>query len=152
MVAVEIALQYPDIIVYAIERKEEAIALIEQNRRKFLATNVEIIPGSAPQSVLGLPIPTHVYISGSSGNLASIVRVILQKNPMCRIVINVTALENLSTTLELLRKWKDVELEVISIQGPKEKRLSSARCMTEQNSIYMITLQGREAKHNRING
>lgn len=152
VVAVEIALQYPDIIVYAIERKEEAIALIEQNRRKFLATNVEIIPGSAPQSVLGLPIPTHVYISGSSGNLASIVRVILQKNPMCRIVINVTALENLSTTLELLRKWKDVELEVISIQGPKEKRLSSARCMTEQNSIYMITLQGREAKHNRING
>lgn len=145
-IAIEIALQYPDIIVYAIERKEEAIALIEQNRRKFLATNVEIIPGSAPQSVLGLPIPTHAYICGSSGNLASIVRVLLQKNPMCRIVINVTKLETLSTTLELLKKWKDVELEVISLQVEREKRLSSSRSMTEQDSTYLITLQGREGK------
>lgn len=74
--------------VYAIEKKEEAAALLEKNKRKFAADHLHIIRGLAPEALADLPAPTHVFIGGSSGNLKEILEVVLAKNPHVRIVIN----------------------------------------------------------------
>jgi len=50
-VSVEMALQAPDIRVYAIEKNPDALELLEKNKQKFAADNMEIIAGTAPQAL-----------------------------------------------------------------------------------------------------
>ena len=46
-VAVEAALRVTDGTVYAVEKKEEAVALIEKNQKKMKADNLVIVEGEA---------------------------------------------------------------------------------------------------------
>ena len=71
-VSVEMARQCPRGEVWAIEKKDEAVELLEENRRKFALDNLTIVPGLAPEALKELPAPTHVFIGGSSGNLICI--------------------------------------------------------------------------------
>ena len=50
-VAVEAALRVTDGIVYAVEKKEEAIELIEKNQKKMKADNLVIVKGEAPDEM-----------------------------------------------------------------------------------------------------
>lgn len=43
---------------------------------------MEVIAGSAPEALVTLPAPTHVFIGGSGGTMGETVRCILQKNPL----------------------------------------------------------------------
>ena len=52
-VACEIAVQDRSIKVYAIEKKEEACSLIEQNAAKFGLSNIQIVQGTAPEALEG---------------------------------------------------------------------------------------------------
>ena len=79
--SVEMALRADQGQVFAIEKKEEAAALLEENKQKFAVDNLEIIKGEAPQALENLPAPTHAFIGGSSGNLKEIVALLLGKNP-----------------------------------------------------------------------
>lgn len=63
-IAVEAAHLSKGIKVYAIEKKEEAVALLAQNKEKFQVANMEIIRGTAPEACNGLEEPTHVFIGG----------------------------------------------------------------------------------------
>lgn len=54
-VSIEAASLAKDGVVYAIEKKDEAIDLLEQNKRKFGTDNLEIIKGLAPEALEGLP-------------------------------------------------------------------------------------------------
>ena len=65
-VSVEMALRADQGQVFAIEKKEEAAALLEENKQKFAVDNLEIIKGEAPQALENLPAPTHAFIGGSS--------------------------------------------------------------------------------------
>ena len=61
-VSVEMALRAWKGQVYAIEKKEDALALLKENRRKFATDNLEIVPGTAPEAMVELPVPTHAFI------------------------------------------------------------------------------------------
>ena len=67
-VAIEMALQAAAGQVYAIERKDTAVALLRENTRKFQLENLTVVPGLAPDACLRLPAPTHVFIGGSAGS------------------------------------------------------------------------------------
>ena len=58
-VSIEMARLCADGTVYAIEKSERALALLEQNKEAFSASNMQIIPGSAPEVCRDLPAPTH---------------------------------------------------------------------------------------------
>lgn len=109
-------------LVYAIEKKEEAAALLEENKVKFAVDNLEIIKGEAPEALKDLPAPTHAFIGGSSGNLKEIVALVLEKNPDVRIVINCITLETISEALEVLKKYKFSDQEICSAFGFQVKR------------------------------
>lgn len=78
-IAVEAAHLSKGIKVYAIEKKEEALALLAQNKEKFQVANMEIIRGTAPEACNGLEEPTHVFIGGSGGHLMEILEVLAAK-------------------------------------------------------------------------
>ena len=66
---------------------------------KFATDNLEIVEGLAPEALIGLPAPTHAFIGGSSGNLKEIVKLLIEKNPQVRMVINCITLETVSEAL-----------------------------------------------------
>ncbi len=111
-VAVEMALRAHQGKVYAIEKKEDALALILENKKKFAADNLEIVGGCAPEAMEELPVPTHAFIGGSSGNLKDIIRLLLNKNPEVKIVINCITLETVGEAMEAIREFDFQERDI----------------------------------------
>lgn len=142
-VSVEMALVAVDGTVYAVEKEETAAALIEENKRKFGAPNLEVILGLAPESMADLPAPTHVFIGGSSGNLKDIVTEVLEKNPKARIVVNSVTLETVSEVLELPRVCAVEQEEIVCVNVANSRHLGRYNLMTAQNPVYIAVFRGK---------
>lgn len=85
--AIECALLSPAARVIAIERRPEASALIAENAGHFGA-GVEVVSGSAPECLAGLPAPDLVIIGGSDGRLEEIFpAAVARLRPGGRIVV-----------------------------------------------------------------
>lgn len=140
-VSIEMALRAHQGKVYAIEKKEDAADLIEENKRKFAADNLELIRGTAPEALKDLPAPTHAFIGGSSGNLKEIVELLLQKNQDVRIVVNCITLETVTEALEAIREFAFEEAEIVQIGASRAKVLGRYHMMMAENPIYIITCQ-----------
>ncbi len=82
-VSVEMALRADRDRFLLLRKKDDAVALLYENKQRFAADNLEIIKGEAPEAMMELPVPTHAFIGGSSGNLKEIVALLLEKNPGC---------------------------------------------------------------------
>ncbi len=128
--------------VYAIEKKESALALTARNVEKFGLCNVEIVPGAAPEALLDLPTPTHVFIGGSSGKLRPILDIILEKNPAARIVVNAVTLETAAELTELSREF--AVADIAHVQVTKPRLVGRYHLMTAQNGVYIFTFQFRK--------
>lgn len=128
--------------VYAIEKKALAVELLKKNREKFAVKNLEIIEGTAPEALENLEPPTHAFIGGSSGNMETILRLLLEKNPSVRIVINCIALETVSETLQCLKKLPVKEEEILQISVSKGKSVGNYHMMMGENPIYIISCTG----------
>jgi precorrin-6Y C5,15-methyltransferase (decarboxylating) len=127
--------------VYAIEKDNSAIDLIECNKRKFATPNIVTISGMAPSAFAGLPTPTHAFIGGSSGNMDSIVGTLLELNPDIRIVINAVTLETIGEITEIIRKYRFSYSEIVHLSISKARELGKYHLMTAQNPIYIVTVQ-----------
>lgn len=141
-VSIEMAYEAADGMVYAIERNEEACALVEKNKRKFGASNVEVICGRAPEALEALPVPTHAFIGGSAGELKEIIRCLLGKNPSIRMVINTVTLETIGEVTECLKELPLIEEEILSVSAARAKPLGKYHLMMGQNPVYIITCRG----------
>lgn len=144
-VSIEMALQAGKGHVYAIERKEAAVELLHKNSRKFGVENITVIPGSAPDACRGLPIPTHAFIGGSSGNMKEIIGLLLEKNPNVRIVATAIALESVAELTACMKAFPFTETEALSMTVAKGRKAGAYHLMTGQNPIYIFTMQGGKA-------
>ncbi len=142
-VSVEMALTAYDGRIYAIEREDVAADLIEVNKRKFRASNIEVVRGIAPEAMADLPAPTHAFIGGSAGNLRQIVQCLLDKNPDVRIVINSVTIETMSETLQVIRDLGLVEEEFVNVTVARSRHLGRYHLMTGQNPVYIAVVRGR---------
>ena len=120
-VSVEMALRADQGQVFAVEKKDDAVALLYENKQRFATDNLEIIKGEAPEALKELPVPTHAFIGGSSGNLKEIVALLLEKNRDVRIVINCITLETISEALEILKEYDFADQKQCSLQPPDQK-------------------------------
>lgn len=143
-VSIEAALLARDGSVYAIEKKDEAIDLLEQNKRKFGTDNLEIIKGLAPEALEGLPAPTHAFIGGSSENLKEILEVLLEQNPRVRVVINAIALETVAEAMQCLKSMAFTDVDIAQVSVAKGKKLGSYEMMMGQNPVYIFSCTGGE--------
>ena len=144
--SIEMALRAHQGKVWAIEKKEEAVELIRQNKVKFAADNLEIVEGLAPEALTDLPAPTHAFIGGSSGNLKEIVKLLIEKNPQVRMVINCITLETVSEALETAKEFGFEENEIVQLSAARSKAIGRYHMMMGENPIYIITLQNPQAR------
>ena len=131
--------------VYAVERKDAALELLQRNRRKFSADNLEIVAGSAPDACRDLPAPSHVFIGGSSGQMREILRLLLEKNPRVRIVATAISLETVSELTACAKELAFAETEIVSVTAARGRKVGPYHMMTGQNPVYIFTMQAGEA-------
>ncbi len=141
-VSIEMAECCEDGVVYAIEQKEDACRLIEENMRHLGVPNVTVVFGKAPESLLDLPAPDRVFIGGSSGSLLEIISAALSKNPSCRIVLNTVTVETFSEAVEAIEKMKLQNVEIISINVSRARKLGRYHLMTAQNPVSILSFEG----------
>ena len=127
--------------VYAVERQEDALALLARNKAAFSAGNLEIVSGTAPAACEALPAPTHVFLGGTAGNLNGILAAALRKNPHVRIVATAVTLESVGA---LAARMADFEkAECVSLQAARARTAGSYHLMQGQNPVYIFTMQSR---------
>ncbi len=135
-VAVELALQARS--VWAVEQKQTALAVAEENRKKFGAWNLHLLEGTAPEALEDLPAPDAVFVGGSGGKLSEILHAIHGKNPGARICVPAIALESLQTACGVLREL-GCRTEVCQISVSRGRNAGELTMMLAENPVWLIT-------------
>ena len=141
-VSLEMAEVAEDGQVYAIERKPEACALIEENKKHLGVTNVTVVAGAAPDALRDLPAPSHVFIGGSGGELKDILALVLEKNPSARIVVNTVTAETFAMALEAMKTLPVTDVEIVELSVSRGRKVGSYHLMTAQNPVYLFSCRG----------
>ncbi|WP_394522424.1 precorrin-6Y C5,15-methyltransferase (decarboxylating) subunit CbiT [Lacrimispora sp. JR3] len=144
-VSVEASFLVPSGQVYAIEKKPEAVALIQANKEKFSANRLWVVEGTAPEVLVGLEAPTHVFLGGTSGAMEEVLNLVMEKNPKVRVVINVLALESIADVIRWLKKHS-ISAEIVQVQISKGKAAGNYHLMMGQNPVYVISFGGEGGK------
>ena len=116
--------------------------LLHKNRIKFQVPHLEIIEGLAPEACEKLPVPTHAFIGGSSGNLKQIMELLLEKNPGIRVVINCITLETVAEALEAVKELPVKDVDIVSVSAGKSKEVGRYHMMMGLNPVYIISCEG----------
>lgn len=141
-VSVEIALATVQGQVISVEQKQDALEVLSQNKERFDVNNMRIVAGKAPDVLTVLPAPDRVFIGGSSGNMTSIMRCALRKNPRVRFVITAITLETIGCALKSFEELGLSGVEVVQINVARSRKAGSYHLMTAENPVYIMSAQG----------
>lgn len=148
-VSVEAAILCPDLSIFAVEKDEDQIINIRENKSRFDAMNIDIIEGYAPEAIQRLPAPDRVFIGGSSGRLTEIIKVIknsyelnnplpVTRHPSLIIVINAATIETLNEAVQSL-EGNGFKVDVSEIAVSRSKTINGKKHMSALNPIFIIT-------------
>ncbi|MCM1253359.1 MAG: precorrin-6A reductase [Clostridium sp.] len=138
-VAVQIASLADGIQVYALEKKKEAVSLIQKNKNKFGLENITVVETDAPEGLSALPAATHAFIGGSGGRLKEILDALKKINPAMRIVINAISMETICEIKEVLSGYSIKEKEVIQMQISRAKEAGGYHLMRAENPVWICS-------------
>ena len=145
-VTLELARKASDGLVYAVERKPEAVALLHENRAKLGGYNVQIVEGAAPDALEALPAPDCVFVGGSGGAMRRILEIAKHKNPAVRVVVNAIALETLHETQAALSALGFADVEVTQLSAARGKAVGPYTMMTANNPVFILSGGGADAE------
>jgi len=140
-VTIEMAFSAYEGKVYAFDKNEDAIALLEQNCQKFHLDNVDGICGLAPECLKDLPVPDVAFIGGSSGNMDEIVSYLHGINDKMRFVITAVTLENAMAGLDSLKNV-GISGDIVQVAVSKGKQIGDLHMLMAQNPIFIISGSG----------
>jgi precorrin-6Y C5,15-methyltransferase (decarboxylating) len=141
-VSVEAALACPGGRVWSIEYKKAALELLKENRDRFCLQNMEIVEGRAPEALKDLPVPTHVFIGGSGGEIGQILLKVFCKNPGARVVVNCITSETLAALQTALKRLPVQDVECIQVSVHREEMLGSYHYLRGMNPVFIISFEG----------
>lgn len=127
-VSLEAAALAPGLLIGIIEKNPEEQANIRANIRTFGAYNIRLVDGEAPAALAALPPPDRVFIGGSGGRLAAILKASaarLAKDG--RIVVNAVLEKTRQEACAVLAKLGfTVTASTLSVthSGPEQKAQS----------------------------
>lgn len=145
-VTLELARKASDGLVYAVERKPEAVALLRENRAKLGGYNMHIVEGAAPDALEALPAPDRVFVGGSGGAMRRILEIAKHKNPAVRVVVNAIALETLHETQAALFALGFAAVEVTQLSAARGKAVGPYTMMTANNPVFILSGGGADAE------
>ena len=140
-VSIECALSCPAGRVFAVEKKEAALALLAETKARFHASNLTIVGGTAPEALEELPAPDRVFLGGTSGELSEILDVVFRKNPAARVVCTAVTLE---TVAEAARLFAGLEgADMVQVSATRTRQAGRYHLMDAQNPVWIFSGEGR---------
>ncbi len=131
--------------VYAIEKNVDDSAIVRSNRKKLGLSNHTLLHAKAPMGLEHWPDPDAVFIGGSGGELADLIRLILHRmKPEGWLVMNFVTLENLSVAVDTL-KALGVVWDVLQLQASRSKPILHMNRMAAENPVWLVCAQKVDA-------
>ncbi|MCB2290701.1 precorrin-6Y C5,15-methyltransferase (decarboxylating) subunit CbiT [Clostridium sp. CS001] len=124
--------------VIAIEKDEEALEIIKQNKEKFKANNLEIISAEAMEIESDITGEFDaIFVGGSGGNIAEIIITYGSKLKKDKnIVLNFITINNLYKAMEALKSL-NYEVECVQLQVSKTK--GQSYMLMGNNPIFIVS-------------
>lgn len=135
-ISLEMARKVYNGMVYAVERKKEAIELIEKNRKNLGSFNILPFEGQAASIIDKLPVPDAAFIGGSEGEMKQIIKKLLNKNPKIKVIISAVSLETLLEAKNAIKSFE--EQNIIQIHSIRGHRINDTTEFASNNPIYLI--------------
>jgi len=127
--------------VYAVEKNVADFAIAGENAGSFELHNYTLIENKAPSGMEGWPAPNAVFIGGSGGELAELIRLCLEKlQTNGWLVMNFVTLENLSTALEALKQSVAV-WDITQMQASRSQPILHMNRMRAENPVWVVSAQ-----------
>ena len=140
-VSIEAALQVQQSgKVFAIDLDPNAIELTKKNLAKFQISNVTVILGNAKEKISELPMADAIFIGGTGGDTADIVKLSESKLKQGgRIVIGTILIETLFAVLNIVEKLKFSSIDITQITISKSRKTSTGTMMLARNPVTIIS-------------
>lgn len=140
-VSIEAALQVQESgKIFAIDLDPNAIELTKKNLAKFQISNVTVILGNAKEKISELPIADTIFIGGTGGDTADIVKLCESKLKQGgRIVIGTILIETLYSVLSIIEKLKFSSVDITQITVSKSRKTSTGTMMLAKNPVTIIS-------------
>lgn len=138
-VGLEAARLCPDGHVYAIEKNADDIANVQHNHAVWQLSNYSFFHGKAPQYLDGWQDPDAVFIGGSGGELAELIRLCLARLRQGGwLVMNFVTLENLAVAVETLKRL-GASWDVCQIQASRSSPILDMHRLQAENPVWIIS-------------
>ncbi len=125
--------------VWAIEKNSGDAANARENARRLRAHNYSLHEGRAPDGLDAWPDPDAVFIGGSGGELAELIRLVLARlRPGGRLVMNFVTLENLATATATLSE-AGATWDVIQLQAARSQPILAMHRLAAQNPVWIVS-------------
>jgi cobalt-precorrin-6B (C15)-methyltransferase len=140
-ISIEAALQVgPSGKVFSIDIDPNAIDLTKKNLDKFHVSNVSVILGNATQKIGELPIADAIFIGGTGGETADIIKLCESKLKQGgRIVIGTILVETLYSVLNTIEKLQFSSVDIIQVTISKSKKTSTGTMFLARNPVTIIS-------------
>ncbi|BCG65696.1 MAG: precorrin-6Y C5,15-methyltransferase (decarboxylating) [Methyloprofundus sp.] len=131
--------------VYAIEKNAVDFAIASDNARSFGLHNYSLIENKAPLGMEHWPAPNAVFVGGSGGELAELIKLCLAKLQAngC-LVMNFVTVENLSTAVEAL-KQSGATWDITQLQASRSQPILHMHRMSAENLVWIVCAQTGES-------
>ena len=141
-VSIEAGYSYPNLKVIAIERNDDAIDLVKQNKEKFNLDNVEIIKAYAPVELDKDIKADAIYLGGTGKKLEEIID--WSKDLLVdggRLVANFIIIDTFYEMLRLVKEkgFKNIDVTVLNVA--KLEKLGTGEYFKPHNPIYIISCE-----------
>lgn len=140
-VGLEVARLCPQGHVWAIEKNDADYAIAMRNHQTWAVSNYSLFHGKAPEHLDTWPDPDAVFIGGSGGELAELIKLIMQRlKPGGWLVMNFVTLENLAVATQTLQA-ASVAWDVVQLQAARSKPILHMHRMAAENPVWIVCAQ-----------
>lgn len=126
--------------VFSIDIDPNAVELTKKNLEKFQISNVSVILGNAMQKISELPVADAIFIGGTGGETAEIIKLCESKLKQGgRIVIGTILVETLYSVLNIIEKLSFSSVDIIQITISKSRKTSTGTMFLARNPVTIIS-------------
>ncbi|PCI44512.1 MAG: cobalamin biosynthesis bifunctional protein CbiET [Proteobacteria bacterium] len=139
-VGLEAARLCPNGWVYAIEKNEGDFDIAKSNQVQMEIHHYTLLNAKAPECLEAWPNPDAVFIGGSGGELAELIKLVVARlNEGGHLVMNFVTIENLTAAVEAL-KAMDVSWSITQMQVSRSKPILHMHRMAAENPVWIVTV------------
>ncbi|HJU14321.1 MAG TPA: precorrin-6Y C5,15-methyltransferase (decarboxylating) subunit CbiT [Candidatus Nitrosotalea sp.] len=126
--------------IFAIDIDPKAVDLTKRNLEKFGTPNVNVILGNALDKISDLPTADVIFIGGTGGETAEILKLCEAKLKMGgRIVIGTILIETLYSVLSAIEKLQFSAVDITQVTISKSRKTSTGTMMLARNPVTIIS-------------